>query len=339
MGRDYYRILGVNRNATDDELKKAYRKLAVKWHPDKHGNASESGKQKAENMFKDIGEAYDVLSDKNKRQIYDQFGEEGLKAGAGGAGSGGMDGGAYHGVDPSVIFQQFFGGGGGGMGDIFDIGGGDNVIFRMGGSSNGAGFGGFPSGMGGRGSRVGGNAQRGRPKPHEIPLNLTLEDLYTGLTKKMKIKRKRWRGTQSYQDEKLLEIEVKPGWKAGTKVTYDDDGDQESPGAPPGALVFVVKQKPHNRFKRDGDDLVFRNEITLKSALTGFQLPLRTLDGRSLVIDVAEIVTPNFEKIVKDEGMPISKTPGKKGNLRINFDIQFPSQINQEQREMIRRLL
>merc|ERR1739838_8546 len=285
-------------------------------------------------MFKDIGEAYDVLSDKKKKQVYDQFGEEGLKAGAGGCGGGGSDGGAYHGVDPSVIFQQFFGGGGGGMGDMFDIGG-ENVVFRMG--HGGGGGGGFPSGMGGRGSRNGG--PRGRPKPHEIDLNLTLEELYSGLTKKMKIKRKRWRGSQMYQDEKLLEVEVKPGWKQGTKVTYDDDGDQEAPGTPPGALVFVVKQKPHHRFKRDGDDLVFRNEITLKSALTGFALPMQTLDGRSVVIDVAEVVTPSFEKIVRNEGMPISKTPGKKGNLKIHFDIQFPNHLNQDQRDMIRRML
>jgi len=109
MGKDYYTILGVSRGANDDELKKAYRKLALKYHPDKNKAKG------AEDKFKEIGEAYDVLSDPKKRQIYDQFGEEGLKRGGGNAGdSGGMPNGfdgftySYHG-DPRATFQQFFG--------------------------------------------------------------------------------------------------------------------------------------------------------------------------------------------------------------------------------------
>jgi DnaJ-class molecular chaperone len=111
MGKDYYKILGVSRSATDDELKKAYRKLALKYHPDKNKAKG------AEDKFKEIGEAYDVLSDPRKRQIYDQCGEEGLKGGMGGGHSGGSNGVpngfdgftySYHG-DPRATFQQFFG--------------------------------------------------------------------------------------------------------------------------------------------------------------------------------------------------------------------------------------
>lgn len=108
MGKDYYKILGINRGATDDEIKKAYRKLALKYHPDKNKSPS------AEEMFKNVAEAYEVLSDKKKREIYDQFGEEGLKgnptgnAGGGGHGHGGNFHYSFHG-DPRATFAQFFG--------------------------------------------------------------------------------------------------------------------------------------------------------------------------------------------------------------------------------------
>ena len=139
---DYYKVLGVARDATDAELKKAYRKLAVKWHPDKNPNNQEEATKK----FKEISEAYDVLSDSEKKEIYDTYGEEGLKGGipTGKAGAGGFPGGgpngAYHGMDDDMarhIFENLFGGGGG-------FGG----------------FGGGMGGMGGRGAGVGWAATR-----------------------------------------------------------------------------------------------------------------------------------------------------------------------------------
>ena len=127
MGKDYYKILGVNRNASDDELKKAYRKQALKWHPDRN----KDNKKEAEEKFKDISEAYEVLSDKDKRSVYDQFGEEGLKNGYAG-GSGGSPFGSN--FDPRDLFSQIFGS----SNPFGDFGSGPNVSFSFGNGSSGS---------------------------------------------------------------------------------------------------------------------------------------------------------------------------------------------------------
>ncbi|KAF6147041.1 hypothetical protein GIB67_036760 [Kingdonia uniflora] len=200
MGVDYYKVLQVDRSAKDDDLKKAYRKLAMKWHPDKNPN----NKKESETKFKQISEAYDVLSDPQKRAVYDQFGEEGLKgqvppppnAGGGGGFSYAPDAGSSGGTttfrfnprSADDIFSEFFGFSSpfGGMGGG-EMGGG-----RAGGS-------GFPRGMfgddifasfsrGGGGGEASGNAVRKAP-PIERTLTCSLEDLYKGTTKKMKISR------------------------------------------------------------------------------------------------------------------------------------------------------
>lgn len=104
--------------------------------------------------------------------------------------------------------------------------------------------------------------------------------------------------------------------------------------------VFVVEEKPHPVFKREGDDLIYTHNITLAQALTGFDISLRTLDGRALSVNcLDEVVTPTTEKVVRQEGMPISKHPGKKGDLRIRFNINFPSKLNKDQKKLIQKAL
>nr|GMD36777.1 DnaJ homolog subfamily B member 13-like [Ipomoea batatas] len=196
MGVDYYKILDVDRNAKDDDLKKAYRKLAMKWHPDKNPN----NKKEAEAKFKQISEAYDVLSDPQKRAVYDQYGEEGLKSGVPPPGAGGArgPGGATFfstGEGPTSfrfnprsaddIFAEFFGfsrpfggmGGGPGMRDA-----------RFGGMFGDHMFSSFGEGGGGGGSMHQPSAHRKAP-PIEQTLPCSLEELYKGTTKKMKISR------------------------------------------------------------------------------------------------------------------------------------------------------
>ncbi|XP_062116407.1 uncharacterized protein LOC133830451 [Humulus lupulus] len=138
--------------------------------------------------------------------------------------------------------------------------------------------------------------------------------------------------------EEILTIEIKPGWKKGTKITFPDKGNQE-PGVIPADLIFVVDEKPHAVYKRDGNDLVLNQEITLLEALTGKSLDLTTLDGRNLMIPLTEIIKPGAEMVVQNEGMPISKEPGKKGNLRIKFDVKYPSRLTVEQKADLRRVL
>ncbi|GMN45728.1 hypothetical protein TIFTF001_014912 [Ficus carica] len=138
--------------------------------------------------------------------------------------------------------------------------------------------------------------------------------------------------------EEILTIEIKPGWKKGTKITFPEKGNHE-PGVIPADLIFVVDEKPHALYKRDGNDLVVNQEITLLEALTGKTLDLTTLDGRDLMIPLNDIIKPGAEMVVQNEGMPISKEPGRKGNLRIKFDVRYPSRLTAEQKADLRRVL
>ena len=339
MGVDYYSVLGVGKNATDAELKKAYRKLAVKWHPDKNPDNQEEATKK----FKEISEAYDVLSDPEKKEIYDTYGEEGLKGGVPMGGKNGMPGGfpgggaSYHGMDDDMarhIFENLFGGGGfggfGGMGGSSrrGFGGMDDDMFG----------GGFPGGSFG-----GHHARRpSAPQKVEVPLNVTLEELYQGTTKKRKVTRSIVDGGtgKSMKVEETLEIPVKAGWKEGTRITFAGKGD-EYPGRPAQDLVFVVTQKPHPVFKRDGDDLLVTMTISLAEALTeGNKVDVKSLDNRILRVPIKEVIKPGYERVVANEGMPISKSPGRKGNLRIKFDVRFPiHQLSGEKAEALRQIL
>lgn len=338
MGVDYYKVLQVDRSAKDDDLKKAYRKLAMKWHPDKNPN----NKKEAEAKFKKISEAYDVLSDPQKRAVYDQYGEEGLKGqvpppGAGGF-SAGHEGGTttfrFNPRNADDIFSEFFGFSSpfGGMGDMGGArGGGPGFPRGMFGEDIFASF----RGGGGEGS---GNVPR-KGAAIERTLPCSLEDLYKGTTKKMKISRDVTdaSGRPSTMEE-ILTIEIKPGWKKGTKITFPEKGNEQR-GIIPSDLIFIIDEKPHTLFKRDGNDLVVNQKISLVEALTGYTAQLTTLDGRNLSIPINAIISPTYEEVVKGEGMPIPKEPSRKGNLRIKFNIKFPTRLTSEQKTGIKRLL
>ncbi|XP_042485782.1 dnaJ protein homolog 1-like [Macadamia integrifolia] len=343
MGVDYYKILQVDKNAKDEDLKKAYRKLAMKWHPDKNPN----NKKEAEAKFKEISEAYEVLSDPQKRAIYDQYGEEGLKGqvpppGYGGAGGGGPgpqffqrgDGPTIFRFNPrnaDDIFAEFFGFSSpfGGMG-----GGGGG---RMGGSTFSSGiFGDDLFSSFGEGSM---NQVPRKASPIEIRLPCTLEELYKGTTKKMKISREIADASgKTIPVEEILTINIKPGWKKGTKITFPEKGN-EQPNVTPADIVFIIDEKPHDDFTRDGNDLIVTEKIPLVNALTGHTVQLTTLDGRKLTIPINNVIHPKHEEVVLGEGMPIPKDPSKKGNLRIKFDIKFPTRLTPEQKAGIKRLL
>lgn len=133
-------------------------------------------------------------------------------------------------------------------------------------------------------------------------------------------------------------MSIKPGWKKGTKITFPEKGDEE-PGVTPADLIFVIEEKPHPVFRRDGNNLVVKQKISLLDALTGKTLNLTTLDGRNLTIPITDVVKPGHEVVIQNEGMPISKDPTKKGNLTIKFDVVFPSRLNAEQKSDLRRVL
>lgn len=350
MGRDYYKVLGVSKNASDDELKKAYRKLALKYHPDKN---KEKG---AEEKFKELAEAYEVLSDKKKRQIYDQVGEEGLKGGfsEGGMPNGGMPNGARNGYthmgsngtqyqefvfqgDPMETFMKAggFNLGGGGM----DFGGLEGLLGGLaGGRSNG--FGGGNTFFSSAGAPNMGCRKARQDPPIERDLPISLEEILTGCKKKMKITRRiTHENGMTSKEDKILAIDVKPGWKSGTKITFNNEGDQ-SPNSLAADVIFIIRDKPHPHFKRDNSDIKYTAKISLKDALTcNSQVRVPTLDGPPVTLAIKDIVKPSTIKRLAGRGLPHPKEPHKRGDLIVQFDVQFPTSLPETTRQILTDLL
>ncbi|CAO1629790.1 unnamed protein product [Parajaminaea phylloscopi] len=399
MGKDYYKILGVDKTASEDDLKKAYKKKALQFHPDRNKDKPEEAHKK----FQEIGEAFEVLSDKNKRTVYDTYGEEGLKGagagpppGAGGMGgmggfpgfgggaggptfsfsSGGPGAGGFTPSDPNDIFAQIFGsmgGAGGPPGGGFSFGGmpggadgrskrsgrpGMGGMGGMPGMGGMGGMGGMPGGFGGMdggsspfgdfgGMDMNGGGQPASPeakKDFEKHLPVALEDLYKGTRKKLKIGKRTLSGGT---EENILEVDVKPGWKAGTKVRFVGKGnDLPSGGAQD--LVFIIGEKPHERFKREGDNLRLIQPLPLVDALDpprSGKKAISTLDGRTLTVPLPAptpgqtTITNGTTTRVAGEGMPISKSPGKKGDLIVEWTVEVPRSLSDEQRKKLRTAL
>lgn len=182
-----------------------------------------------------------------------------------------------------------------------------------------------------------------RPKKdasHEMPLPCTLEELYTGSTRRMRISRRRLDPSTGVarQESEILTIDIKPGWKKGTKITFQEKGD-EHPGRVAADIIFVLSEKAHAVYKRDGNDLIYTHRLPLRDALTGCEVELRTLDDRLLRVPIAQVVSPSYEETVTGEGMPITKQAGTKGNLRIKFEVLFPRQLSDAQKEALRQAL
>ena len=345
--RDYYDILGVSRDASEKKLKKAYRKLAMKHHPDRN-----PGDDEAEKRFKEASEAYEVLSDPEKRRIYDQFGHEGLKGAAGGrAGAAGFD-------SMDDIFSQF--------GDIF----GDMF-----------GFG---------GQRRRGGPRRGADMRYD--LELTFEEAAFGTTKNLTIPRHEeceecdgsgampgtspttcpscsGRGQVHHQQgfftlsstcpeckgsgeyiadpceacggegktrvENEVEVQIPAGVDSGTRLRLRREGENGSRGAPRGDLYVFLHVEESDTFERDGSDLHFRKEISFVQAALGAEIEVPTLeDEESESVTVKPGTQHGDKKILKNRGIADVKGSGR-GDLIVYFDIQIPSDLSKRQRELL----
>lgn len=333
MGKDYYKILGVSKDATEDEIKKAYRKMALKYHPDKNKSPG------AEEKFKEIAEAYDVLSDKQKREVFDKYGEEGLKSGSGPTGPRRTGRNedftyTYHG-DPHETFRMFFGN--------------ENPFQSFFSSGNSGGMGRSPffqfhtsRGMNdieadGPFSQFG--PRRGKRQDPAVvkDLPVSLEDILTGTTKKLKITHKVLNpdGQTTRNEDKILTVQVKPGWKAGTKITFQKEGDQ-APHSVPADVIIVIKDKQHPVFTRDGSNIRYKVNISLRDALCGTTIQVPTLANTKIPLTLTEVIKPDTMKRIPGQGLPLPKNPSQRGDLFVEFNVVFPNTLTKDKKDILR---
>ncbi|KAK0582731.1 hypothetical protein LWI29_028965 [Acer saccharum] len=329
----YYQILGVSNSASQDELKKAYKKAAMQNHPDKGGDPEK---------FKELAQAYEVLSDPEKREIYDQYGEDALKEGMGGAGP-------SH--NPFDIFESFFGGGsfGGGSSRGRRQKQGEDVVHTLKVSLEDL-YNGTSKKLSlsrnvlcakckGKGSKSGNPGKCYGCQGTGI--KITRRQIGLGMIQQMqhvcpdcrgsgeniseRDKCPPCKGNKVTQEKKVLEVHVEKGMQHGQKIVFDGQAD-EAPDTITGDIVFVLQLKEHPKFKRKMDDLYVEHNLSLTEALCGFQFALTHLDGRQLLVksNPGEVIKPGQYKAINDEGMPHHQRPFMKGRLYIHFNVEFP---------------
>lgn len=291
-----------------------------------------------------------MLVERNDQNSHPSF-SLGLKGGMGGGGGGFSGAGGpqftYSNIDPHQTFRMFFGGA-----NPFAMFFGADDDDEGPGGLGGGGFGGFQNlgginmgGMGGMGGHPGAHSQAQRKKTQDPPIEhelfVTLEEIASGATKKMKISRKVLNpdNRSLRTEDKVLTIEIKPGWKQGTKITFPREGDQ-SPTTIPADIVFIIKDKPHAVFRRDGSDLIYTAKIGLKEALCGTTVNVPTLDPtRVRKLQLTDVIKPTTEKRLTGDGLPIAKQPSSRGDVVVKFDIKFPDSLSNDQKERIASIL
>lgn len=361
--RDFYEVLGIAKGASDTEIKKAYRKAAMKYHPDKFSGANESEKKEAEDKFKEINEAYQILSDENKRAQYDRFGHAAFENG-GGAGAGGFGGFSGGFEDLGDIFGSFFGGNGG-------FGG----------------FGGF------------GNSRQRGPEPGEdlrYNLELTLEEAAKGVEKTLKYKRtetcKTCHGTGAQEGSKMNKcskcngtgtihvtqrtvfgnfqtaqecdvchgkgeipekkckkchgtgidtetvektIKIPAGIDDGQKLRLSGMGNASTEGGPNGDLYVYITVKQHPFFERNGVDIICNVPITFAQAALGGDIEIPTLNGKKTIKVPAGTQNDKMFRL-KGEGIKNPRSPYT-GDQIVRIKIEVPVNLNSEQQELLKK--
>ena len=318
---DYYEILLLPKNCSQEDIAESYRRLSLKYHPKV---CSPENSAQSEYHFQKLCEAYEVLSDPMKKEIYDIYGHEGLKNGIIDK-KGKIKAGYIYSGNGHEIFEKFMGT--------------DNPFTLK--DEYEKGF--FDE-------EKEENKKISEDKIQNIDVNLecTLEELYNGCVKNIKYKKKvigfDFRSTE--EKEVSLDVEVFKGYDKNTVITFKGLGHQ-TPGIRDSDLLVHIKEKKHKCFQRvNKNDLIYVHKIDLAQALNSEPVRFTTLDGRKLHISVDEIISPSTVKVVPGEGMPIFENEinvrdlnAKKGDLYIKFDIKFPEYIDPVKKVEITNLL
>jgi molecular chaperone DnaJ len=304
--KDFYSVLGVSRTANADEIKKAYRKLAMKYHPDKN-----PGDKKAEEQFKELSEAYEVLSDDKKREMYDQFGFAG--AGYAGAGAGGGQGG--FGGNP---FGGGFGQQGGFSGNAEDF---QDIFGDMFGDVFGGRTGGFRQGR-----------RQSKGADLRYTLTISFEESALGADKTISFIRHR----NSREETARLSVKVPAGVKAGQRLKLSGEGDGAPQSGASGDLYVIIQIQEHPLFRREEDDVLLDVPVPYTDAILGGEIEVPTLTGRvALKVHAGSHSGQVFR--LKGKGFPKSGGFGS-GDMRVRIIVDTPSSISAKQKELIQEL-
>ncbi len=324
--KDYYKILGVPRNATEKEIKKAYRKLARQYHPDANPNDPT-----AEEKFKEINEAYEVLSDPEKRRRYDQFGAQWKNfTGAGGrpedfwrqwqasTGPGAPGGAHYRTVSPEELEEML---GGSGFSDFFE------TLFGGMGRRTGGRATGFEDIFGGGFASAGAGPSprpmRGRDIEH--PLEITLEEAYHGASRILQL------------DGQRIEVKIPKGVKTGSRVRVAGKGEPGRNGGRPGDLYLKIRVLPHPQFQREGDNLRLKLPVDLYTLILGGEVQVPTLD-RPVILTIPPETDNGKVFRLRGKGMPNLKRPDQRGDLYIEVAAKLPKNLTEKEKELFRQL-
>ena len=299
MAEDYYQVLGVKKGASDEEIKKAYRKLAMKYHPD-----HTKGDKAAEEKFKKISEAYAVLSDKDKRKEYDTFGAEGFRQRF-------SQEDIFRGFDFGDVFREF------GFGsDFFGRGRGSGMRYNFGGGSP------FGSQGGAQQARV-----KGSDLVYELPL--TLKEVATGTSKTV--------GLQHQGQSEKVTVKIPKGMITGKKLRLAGKGSPSPLGGPPGDLFIQTKVINDPVYRADNYDLYMNHELKISEAILGTSISVPTLEDKQLNLKIPPGTKPGTKMRMSGHGLPHMKGK-KKGDLYVKIQVKLPKKLSNEQKELIEKL-
>eukprot|EP00250_Pteridium_aquilinum_P009140 c18467_g1_i1 orf=397-1437(-) len=316
--KSYYDILQVPKSASDDQIKKSFRKLALKFHPDKN-----PGNEEATKRFAEINNAYEVLIDREKRNIYDQYGEEGLKQNnaRGGGGGGGF---------AQDIFRQFFGGGMGGDEEEDKTPKGDDVVVEI--------FASLEDLYSGNTMKIWREKNVLKPAPGKRDCNCKNEvfhkqigpGMFQQFTQQVCEK---CSNVKFEREGYHVTLDIEKGTPDGHEVVFYEDGEPVIDGDP-GDLKFKIFTQKHNRFKREGNHLHMTITISLLDALVGFEKDITHLDGHKVSIGTKGVTKPKSVRRFRGEGMPAFESI-KKGDLVVTFEVAFPESLSEKQKAAI----